>query len=94
MRFQHYQFSGKRGDVAIVNISGQANVKLMDGLSFNSYRRCASHRFYGGGYGAGRVVLPIPHPGHWHIAVDLGGRSGIVNASIEIVNADALARCY
>jgi hypothetical protein len=31
------------------------------------------------------VRLSAPHPGHWHLVIDLGGHAGSVRASIRTI---------
>ena len=69
-----------------VILSGNAaNVRLMDSSNFQSYKNGRKHRYYGGFVKKSPVRLKIPRAGHWHVAVDTGGYSGKVSASIRVL---------
>lgn len=71
----------------IVTLSGNAaNVQLMDSSNFSSYRAGrGGYRYTGGHATRSPVRLQIPRSGHWHIAVDMGGHSGSVRSSIQVL---------
>lgn len=75
----------RAGEIVEVTLSSVANVRLMDSANFQSYRTGRQHRFYGGQATCSPVHLQIPHSGHWHVAVDLGGYRGSVRASVRIL---------
>ena len=87
MKFQHYDLGyHKRGEVIEVALSGNAaNVRLMDGSNFSSYKGGRRHRYYGGLAKKSPVRLQIPSAGHWHVAVDLQGLGGSVRTSIRVL---------
>jgi hypothetical protein len=70
-----------KGDIAEVNLSGGANVRLMDNSDFSAYRNRRRHRYIGGLAQSTPVRLAIPSSGHWHVAVDMQGLRGSVRAS-------------
>jgi len=43
------------------------------------------HAYYGGLAKVPSIELPAPHAGHWHLAIDLGGNSGTVTASVRTI---------
>ncbi|WNG20405.1 DUF1883 domain-containing protein [Cystobacter fuscus] len=87
MKFLHFEVDTSAGDAVLVELSGNAaNVRLMDFINFNSYRRGGRHRYYGGHFTRSPAVLHPPHAGHWHVTVDLGGYRGHVNATVRVVN--------
>lgn len=73
------------GDVIEVTLDHAANVKLMDSSNFSNYRSGNQHRYYGGHATRSPVRLSVPHSGHWHLAVDLGGYGGSVRAGIRVL---------
>lgn len=89
MKFNHYDLGQKSGGETIeVSLSGNAaNVRLMDDSSFYSYRLGRKHKYYGGYAKKSPVILQIPHSGHWHVTVDLGGYRGSVQSSIRVLSS-------
>lgn len=87
MKFQHYDLGSlKGGEIVEVTLSGSAaNVRLMDSTNFNSYKRGRRHRAYGGHARRSPVRLQIPRSGHWHVVIDLGGYSGRIRSSVNVL---------
>jgi hypothetical protein len=87
MKFTHYDLKQqKRGTRVRVTLKGNAaNVRLMDGSNLSAFKARRSHRYAGGHYNRSPVDLVIPRDGHWHVVVDLGGASGSVRSSIELL---------
>ena len=79
-----------QGQVVEVMLSGNAaNVMLLDGANYQHYRNGRPFRYYGGHFTRSPVRIAPPHPGLWHVVVDLGGAQGRVNASVRLVGAGA-----
>lgn len=72
------------GDLVEIHLDHAANVRLLDDLNYRAYERDQSHRTTGGYATRSPVVLAAPHSGHWHVAVDLGGASGRIGASVQV----------
>lgn len=87
MKFIHHDLGRLRGgEIVVVTLKGNAaNVRLMDSSNFSSYRRGRRHRFYGGHVKQSPVRLQVPHGGHWHVAVDMGGHGGRVQAGVQVL---------
>lgn len=87
MNFTHYDLGSlSGGEIIEVTLSGtEANVRLMDSSNFQSYRSGRRHKYFGGHATKSPVRLQIPHSGHWHVAVDLGGYTGSVRSSIRVL---------
>ena len=83
--FLHHELArcGK-GDLVEVALSGAANVQLMDAANFALYKAGSPYRYYGGYVTKSPYRVRIPHDGHWHITVDLGGGAGHVTASVRV----------
>lgn len=82
MQFIHIDLGQcQSGDIAEVDLSSGANVRLMDGSNFTAYRNGRQHRFLGGLAQRTPVRLRVPRSGHWHVAVDMQGLRGSVRAS-------------
>src|SRR3954467_3604026 len=83
---QHDLGYQQRGEIVEINLSGNAaNVRLMDSGNFGSYRNGRQHRYHGGLAKRSPVRLPIPHSGHWYVAVDMQGLGGSVRSSARIL---------
>jgi Domain of unknown function (DUF1883) len=85
MEHVHYEINANGGDVAVVTINHQANVLLLDPSNYHSYCGGRPYRYFGGWRTASPVRLSVPHSGHWHIAIDLAGRSGTIRSSVQVV---------
>jgi hypothetical protein len=86
MQFLCSEVQTKPGDIIHVRLSGsEANVLVMDGPNFNSYRSGGQFHYVGGHYRQSPVNIPAPSPGHWHVVVDLGGHGGSVKAAVSVI---------
>ncbi len=86
MEFIHNDLGHLNGnEVVVITLDKAANVRLMDSSNFNSYRRGGQHRFIGGHITQTPYRVAVPHPGHWHVAVDLGGYSGNIRAGVRVL---------
>ncbi|MEO1585006.1 MAG: DUF1883 domain-containing protein [Planctomycetota bacterium] len=87
MQFLHKDLGYRqRGEIVEVTLRGNAaNVLLLDSSNFSSYkagRRCS---YRGGHVTRSPYRVSIPHAGHWHVAIDLGGYRGSVNAGVRVL---------
>ena len=89
MDFLHTEFSGGREKVVVVTVDTQCNVMLLNDASFRAYQRGQSFKYSGGWAIKSPVRLQPPRYGHWHVVVDLAGRSGSVRAGIRVISRDA-----
>lgn len=87
MKFQHYDLGHlKGGQIVQVTLSGTAaNVLLMDSSNFSSYKGGRRCKYYGGHAKRSPVRIPVPHSGHWHVAIDLGGYGGTIRSSVNVL---------
>jgi hypothetical protein len=83
MNYLHYDLDLRPDDVVEVTLDKQANVRLLDEPNFSAYKRGGRHTYHGGLVKQSPVRLAPPHPGHWHVVVDLGGYAGSVRASVR-----------
>lgn len=88
-KFLHYQLDASRGDAIVVNLDRQANVRVMDSANFDHFRRGERHKYLGGHALKTETRIPIPHSGHWHVAIDLEGAGGTVKASVTLDRTNA-----
>ena len=91
MSFTHYNLGHvEPGSVVVVTLSGSAaNVRLMDGSNFSSYKSGRQHRYVGGLAKRSPVRLPVPHSGTWHVAVDMQGLRGSVRSGVQVIPGEA-----
>ena len=85
MNFLHYDLHLSSGQAVEVTLDRQANVRLLDDANFHSYRQGRQHKYFGGLAKQSPALLTPPHPGHWHVVVDLGGFAGTVRASVRTI---------
>ena len=88
MQFQHYDLgilSG--GETVVVGLEGNAaNVLLLDSNNFSTYRQKGTgYKYYGGHVQQSPFRIRVPHSGHWHVAIDLGGYGGTVKSTVRVV---------
>lgn len=86
MKFIHNDLGQRqRGEVVEITLTSGANVRLMDGSNFNSYKKGRQHRYTGGLAKKSPIKLSIPNSGHWHVAVDMQGLRGSTKASVRML---------
>ena len=68
--------SRQAGDVVEVTLSSVANVRLMDTLNFNNYKKGMKHIYTGGLARQSPIRLTVPTVGHWHVAIYINGIQG------------------
>ena len=74
----------KKGQIIQVNLSTQANVKLMDLFNFSQYKNMKNHKYYGGLALQNPCYITVPKDGQWFLTIDLGGRTGTIQHSVII----------
>lgn len=86
MNFQDWDLGYQdRGRTVLVELSSNAaNVRLLDAINFSNYRSGRDHRAVGGYYTRSPIRLVVPSSGHWHVVIDLGGRSGQTRARVSV----------
>jgi len=85
MNFLHYEVDAGPSNTIQVTLENPANVRLLDGTNFQKYTSGEQHRYFGGLADASPINLRPPHAGHWHVVIDLGGYSGTVRASVQVL---------
>jgi Domain of unknown function (DUF1883) len=68
-----------------VYLSGPANAILLDSTNYEHYRRGEPYEYEGGFAEDSPFPIEPPHPGRWHLVVDLGGYTGHVRAGYRIL---------
>jgi len=90
MDFVHYDLSQLRGGETVeVTLDHAANVRLLDDSNFSGYRSGRQYSFFGGHVTQSPYRIRVPHGGHWHLVIDLGGYSGQVRSGVRVMEADA-----
>ncbi len=85
MNFLHREFDVGPEEVVEVTLDGQANVMLLDETNYDHYRNSTPYRYHGGLATVSPMRLFPPHPGRWHVVVDLGGFTGKVRAGVRVL---------
>lgn len=86
-QFLHRAFQSTRGDFVRVWLDRRANVLLLDEENMGRYHQGMEFDYYGGYARYSPVDIAVPYKGHWHLVVDLGGVTGILNVRAEIVRS-------
>ncbi len=73
-----------------VTLTAAANVRIMKGSDFNSYRRGGRHRYIGGLVRRSPYRAAVPSSGQWYVIVDMQGLRGSTNAAVNIIPGEAL----
>ncbi len=81
----HADFQLNDGDIVHVTIDHQANVMLLDDSNYRNYQSGGQFRYHGGHYKVSPINIAAPSTGHWHVVIDLGGHSGTIRHSINII---------
>ncbi|MBA7509581.1 hypothetical protein ES705_01539 [subsurface metagenome] len=87
MQFQYYDLGYLNGgEIVEVILSGNvANVRLMDSSNYSNFKNGRRHTFYGGHAKRSPVRIPVPRSGHWYVTIDLGGYTGTVRSSVNVL---------
>jgi hypothetical protein len=62
------------GDTVVVKCSHKCHVRVMDDANFQKYQNGFKYDFVGGYYTTSPIRIPVPQPGFWNVALDLGGK--------------------
>ena len=90
MNFLHYKVNAGPDDDVFVNMSGRANVRLLDTLNYYKYRAGKKFVESAGGESLDPPVhLRAPYKSKWHVIVDLGSQGGEVRATVDVLKDQA-----
>lgn len=87
MQFIHSDLGNlDKGRIVEIVLKGNAaNVQLLDSTNFSNYKNGRRYHYVGGLAKRSPVHLTVPHSGHWHVAIDMRGPKGTVNASTKVL---------
>lgn len=86
MNFSYYDLKYlDKGQVVEVQLSAAANVRLMDSSNYSNYKNGRKHTYYGGYVTRSPHRITVPSSGHWYVTIDLGGYSGSVKHSVQVL---------
>lgn len=87
MHFAYYDLKHvEKGRIIEVKLSMAANVRLMDPQNFEEYKNNQKHQYYGGHVTVTPYRLRVPSTGHWFLTIDLGGYTGNLKHSVQILS--------
>lgn len=87
MNFTHFDLGSlEQGRIVRVALEGNAaNVLLLDDANYRGYAEGEPYQYTGGFVNMSPVHFQTPQAGHWHIAVNLQGLGGTVNATVTLM---------
>ncbi|MEJ5281501.1 DUF1883 domain-containing protein [Pseudomonas sp. MYb541] len=85
MNFLHTREYLEQGDIVVVECSHQCNVRLTTDTNFSKFKQSGAHEYFGSFYKMLPARIAAPSTGHWNITIDLGGGSGNIRHSINII---------
>lgn len=91
IHFLHQEFDLQTGDIVEVTLDAPANVILLDPANYSNYKKNLSYRYHGGHVEESPARLATPHPGKWHVVVNLGGYPGSVRAVARVYRDQGVA---
>ncbi|HXL95690.1 MAG TPA: DUF1883 domain-containing protein [Streptosporangiaceae bacterium] len=74
----------KEGATVVVTLKNQANVQLMPFSEYANYKAGRRYRYHGGRATQSPFRIIVPSNGHWVVAIDLGGYTGRISASVAV----------
>src|SRR5436190_10503359 len=87
MEHLHQELDLAEGETVEVNLVGTAaNVLLLDDANYQNYKLGRPYDSRGGYARTTPFRIQPPHPGKWHLVVDLGGGPGRVTGSVSVIS--------
>lgn len=87
LKFSYYNLGYlNKGQVVEVNLTAAANVRLMDSSNYNNYKKGRKHKYYGGYVKKSPYRIVVPNSGYWYLTIDLGGYSGSLRHSVQVLS--------
>ncbi|MBN2049848.1 MAG: DUF1883 domain-containing protein [Spirochaetales bacterium] len=85
MNFLHYQIHAGPENIVQVRIDKRANVRLLDTLQYQKYRRGKTLEGAGGETDPPGREFRVQNRDVWHVIIDLGGKEGTVKAQVNVL---------
>nr|DAT54032.1 MAG TPA: protein of unknown function (DUF1883) [Caudoviricetes sp.] len=85
LKYNYSQEYLQKGDIVRVTLDKQANVILLDSSNYQNFRNGRRYSYYGGLAKVSPCDIVVPRTGQWYIVINLGGYSGSVKYSINII---------
>jgi hypothetical protein len=86
MSYLHYKVRVGPAKSIQVKLTGNANVRLLDAVNYFKYRAGKPYQSSGGAAQQAVVNLQPPHPGEWHVIVDLKGQDSECRAFVQVLD--------
>ncbi len=88
MNYLHYKVEAGPGELVTVTLSGRANVRLLDSLSYYKYKLGKKYETTDGGEAMDSpVTMKAPYKAAWHVVIDLGPSGGQVRADVKVIKS-------
>jgi hypothetical protein len=88
MSFVHYDLGYQSAGTSVrVTLDQQANVMMLDDINLGRYRQQERFEYFGGRAIRSPLLVGVPRSAHWHVVIDLGGASGAIRSSVDVVPA-------
>jgi hypothetical protein len=85
VNFKYQRLHLNHAQSVVVTLNHRANVILVDDHNFGRYKSGQEFRHFGGHATHSPYSIPAPSTGYWTVVIDLGGFSGQVEFSINVV---------
>ncbi len=85
MHYLHYKLKLGPDKIIQVGLNMQANLRLMDDANYLLYREGEKYEFHGGLATVSPANIKPLRAGEWHLCVDLGGKEGVIKASVNVI---------
>lgn len=85
MKYTYKDGNFKKGDILIITVDRRVNIYLVDSNNFQRYKNGNSFEYYSSKSASSPYNITVPSTGHWYIVLDLGGGTGILNYSINVL---------
>lgn len=83
MEFIRSEFQASSGDVVVVSLDRQANVRLFDATNFSRFQSGQNCEFIGGRALRSPIRLSVPRSGTWYVVIEEWG-VGTIRYGIQI----------
>ena len=85
--YRHIEMDFGPGEGLDYTLDFPAHVRLMDDANFEQYTRGEGYTYLGNRARVTTGLIRPPHPGHWHVVIDLDGGAVTVQVSVASLAA-------